>query len=518
MPEQFFRLTKAQQREVERIVAVFEYAWTLGRRPEIWEHLPTEGGEVRKAVLVELVHIDLENRSRAGEHPRVEDYVSKYPELAVDPRLLESLAGGGGDAPLPCVELEVIDGPHRGQKFKFDSHASLLAGRADLAQLKLSKDLHFSRHHFRLEVNPPRAQLIDLDSRSGTFVNGNRIREVALATGDVISGGRTKICVSVTGTVAIAAHDMPTVIQTNQNDSETAGDDRPAPAAPALPPDAAERVPGYELQQELGQGAMGIVYRALQKSTGRMLAVKLMKPNVVPSVDRLRLFVREASILSKLKHRNIIRFYEMGTAGSGEFFVATEFVETVSLATLLAGKTTPVRVKAICGIACHVLDALRYAHETGLVHRDIKPTNILLSMKTGKLQAKLGDFGLAKNYAEAGFSDMTNDGDMRGSPAYLCPEQIVNARYATPACDIYSLGVTLYQMFSGRLPFEVAPGASVLRAILESSPVPLQQHCPDLPAEVLAVVHRALEREPEHRFRSAADMYDACAPLCKIRA
>jgi serine/threonine-protein kinase len=514
MPAQLFHLSKAQQREIGNLVADFEAAWVEGRNPEIATHLPTVGGDIRSAALLELVRLDVEYRQRAGQQPLIDEYLADFPELALDVRALDSLAEFAAGPDPPRVELEVISGPHQGTRFEFESHESLLAGRASIARLQLSKDRHFSRHHFRLEVSPPRIHLIDLDSRNGTFVNGNRVRQTALAPGDIISGGRTKIRVSVKGAAAEAAYNAPTVIgaETHEEDVATVDytalpESRTAPAAPV------QQVPGYELQCELGHGSMGIVYRARQKSSGKILAVKLMKPNAAPSFDSLRLFVREASILSKLKHRHIIRFYEMGTAAGGEFFVATEFVDVVALETLLAEKPVPFRVKVICGIACHVLDALKYAHETGLVHRDIKPSNILLSRETGKLNAKLGDFGLAKNYADAGFSDLTNDGDLRGSPSYLCPEQIVNARYATPACDIYSLGVTLYQMFSGRLPYEVPRGSSVLRAILESPPVPLRERCPELPGNVLSLVHKAIEKDPNARFRSAAEMYDACYPL-----
>lgn len=519
MLSHLFQLLAAQQQEVERIVSEFERAWTQRQNPEIATFLPAEG-PIRTPLLVELVHVDFEFRSRAGEQPRIDEYLARFPELGADPRALESLAPAAQMDDPPRVALEVISGPYQGAKFEFDKHESLLAGRAALAQLKLSKDLHFSRHHFRLEVSPPRVQLIDLDSRNGTFVNGQRIRQTALAAGDVISGGRTKIRVSVSGTAtAVNAREMPTVIGFCPIDSEVVVNFNSTASNEQSPPrEIVQTVPGYQLQHEIGQGAMGIVYRARQRSTGKILAVKLMKPSVAPSVERLRLFVREASILSKLKHRHIIRFFEMGTATSGEFFVATEFVDTVSLGAVMAGKPSPVRVKAICGIACHVLDALKYAHESGLVHRDIKPTNILLTQSSGKLNSKLGDFGLAKNYSEAGFSDMTNDGDMRGSPAYLCPEQIVNARYATPACDIYSLGVTLYQLFSDRLPYEVPRGSSVLKAILESPPVPLGERCPDLPEGVLAMVHRAIEKDPAMRFGSAAEMYDACNEFRRQRS
>ncbi len=290
------------------------------------------------------------------------------------------------------------------------------------------------------------------------------------------------------------------------------------PKSPAAPVDSKTRprtgphIPGYDIQEELGRGGMGVVYRAVQKSSGRVLALKVIKPAIAAGVEQMRLFVREASILSQLNHKHIIRFVGMGIV-EGEFFVATEYIDVVPLHRILDEQPLTYRVKVVCGIACHVLEALKYAHDLGLVHRDIKPGNILLSRAGHKLDAKLADFGLAKNYEDAGFSDMTADGDLRGSPVYMAPEQVNNARYAKPACDLYSLGVTMYEMLSGRLPFENSAGISLLRAIMEDAPVPLRKHCPQVPAELAAVVHRALAKDPAERFKSASKMHRALSPF-----
>jgi serine/threonine-protein kinase len=508
-----FRLPDAEQLQIEQLVARFEQAWIEGRQPAIETFLP-QTVPVREAALIELVHVDCEFRAKAGQAPDVDEYLTRFPELAADPRALADLADQRGRNDALRVTLEILTGPHQGEQFEIDRHQTLLAGRASVAQMRLNKDPHFSRHHFRLEVSPPRCQLIDLDSMNGTFVNGQRVRQTAIQPGDVISGGETQIRLSVSGTETASSFNEPTLIKFAEVDPQA--DESPVVMIQDTQDVHAEvtdrRIPGYLVQKELGRGGMGIVYRALQRSSGRILALKVMKPGAATSAERLRFFVREASILSQLNHPHIIRFFEMGTAGD-EFFVATEYVETVPLAQLLDQRPMEYRVKVVCGVACHVLDALKYAHEQGLVHRDIKPTNILLSRSSGKLQAKLADFGLAKNYEDAGFSEMTQDGEIRGSPAYLSPEQIANARYAKPPCDLYSLGVSMYQMFSGRLPYEVPRGGSILRAILEDPPVPLAERCPELPAELTALVHRALSKVPEERFASAAEMYDALYPF-----
>jgi serine/threonine-protein kinase len=412
------------------------------------------------------------------------------------------------------VVLEVAKGPHAGLKFEFDRHDTFLVGRSAEAHLSLSKDPHFSRNHFRVEVSPPRCYLVDLGSNNGTFVNGRKVLETFLADGDVISGGRTEIRVRVTDQPVKAGNGEETVLYPDDATPVPmpAAVLSPAAAAPVLSTPLRPQIAGYEIVSELGRGSMGVVYRANQKATGAAVALKLILPVHVTSPERLQLFVREASILSKLSHPYIIRFLEMGMVAD-QFFVVTEYVESILVQQILKNEPLPSRIRICCGIACRVLDALKYAHARGLVHRDIKPANILLSRQGRKLRTKLADFGLAKNYEDAGFSDMTTDSEARGSPAYMSPEQIVSSRYAKPSCDLYSLGVTIYQYLSGKLPFEASRGASILRAILEDPPPPLRQFAPEIPPELAAVVERTLAKEPADRFASAEEMYDALFPF-----
>jgi serine/threonine-protein kinase len=395
--------------------------------------------------------------------------------------------------------LEVTDGPQRGIRFQFNQHETLVAGRASTAQLRLQDDLHFSRYHFRLEVNPPMCYLLDLGSRNGTSVNGRKVKECFLKNGDVISGGRTKIRFAVTD-------ELPaTEIVESPGQSAEVG------AAPgevvATPLPSGLSIPGYDLVEELGRGTMGIVYRAVQKSNGQECAVKLLTPAQVGGEKSLQLFLREVSILSQLDHPRIVRFLGLGSTGRSAYF-AMEYVSSVPFERIVGNCSLRKKVQIVCGIACQVLEALEYAHGKELVHRDIKPANILLARRENKLSVKLADFGLAKSFTNAGLSEVTRDGDIRGSLAYMAPEQLINSRQARPSCDLYSLGATLYRYLSGENIFDFEEGPCKFLVVLEKSPIPLLDRCPNLPEELAAIIHKSLAKEPADRHGSAREMRD----------
>jgi serine/threonine-protein kinase len=153
-----------------------------------------------------------------------------------------------------------------------------------------------------------------------------------------------------------------------------------------------------------------------------------------------------------------------------------------------------------------ILSALEYAHARSLVHRDVKPGNILISKKDDKLVAKLADFGLAKQYTTAGMSQVTREGDVLGSLPFMSPDQFLNSREARPTCDIYSAGATLYWMLTGREPIPLEGHPCKFLAILESPPTPIREVNPAIPEGLANIVHRALEKTAEARFASAAEM------------
>ncbi len=536
--------------QFDKVCDRFEEAWNQGKRPTIEAYLSLVAPEQSPILLRALMEVELDLIRQQGKQADLHHYQQRFPdqgeivraafagrrsvredtsaECNVEVNLpLARLAPR--DAKVPCaaelplrsqaaVRLEVTDGPHQGLKIEFDRHDTFLVGRSRDAHLRLNNDPHFSRNHFRMEINPPDCYLIDLDSQNGTFVNGLKVQNAFLKDGDLISGGKTKIRFAAlhpthresleASTLAVPA--VPELrLQPNAH-SPVSHSASPAPA----PPVPIQSVPGYEVLWELGRGGMGVVYRAIRKATGSNVALKVIVPAHSVTSEALQLFLREASILSQLDHPRIVRFQEMGFA-AGQLYYAMDFVETVSPQEVWADRSSASRTRTACGILCQILDALAYAHAQSLVHRDVKPANILLTLAGRKLRSKLADFGIAKNYVNAGFSELTQEGEARGSLAFMPPEQIINSRDARPSCDIYSAGATLYQYLSGELPFDFSSRRSKFKIVLEEEPVPLSNHLPDLSRDLEAIVHRALAKNPSDRFPSAQAMRKALLPFAR---
>lgn len=399
--------------------------------------------------------------------------------------------------------LVVHAGPLAGARFEFDRHETFLVGRAPDTHLTLSEDAHFSRHHFVLEVNPPQCLLRDLNSRNGTFVNGRRVTQALLKHGDEISGGKTRMRVELEAT----PRELKDVAATPP---------APAPQPASMRDDSHvldfQPVPDYEVLSLLGQGKMGTVYLARHRETDERFALKVITPESSVRPKVISLFLREVSVLSQLHHPRIVRLHDTGASGGMLYFVM-EYIETVDVHEVLAGRSEAFKTKTFCAIISQVLEGLAHAHARSFVHRDIKPGNILLSRVGKSLHVKVADFGLAKNYMNAGLSGMTVEGELLGTCAFMAPEQILNARDSKPTVDIYSAGASLYQFLANQYPHEYTRDQHPLATVLEEDAVPLTTRAPHIPAELAAIVHRSLARRPEDRFQTAEEMRDALAPF-----
>jgi hypothetical protein len=254
---------------------------------------------------------------------------------------------------------------------------------------------------------------------------------------------------------------------------------------------------GFRLIEMIGAGGMGRVYKAYDEGLDRFVAVKVL-PAAAEAVDPAasERFLREARAMAKLKHRNLISIYGVGEEGGVRYF-AMELVASGSLSDRV--KAGPVPLEEVWKIAAQVISALALVHRAGLVHRDIKPGNVLMD-EGGR--AVLTDFGLAKDEAAPG---VTAAGMVMGTPEYLSPEQC-EGRTATSQSDIYAVGVMLFQMLTGRLPFRGKSVISILRDHVET-PVPrIQELRPDAPAAQVAVVMRCLEKSPAARYAGLPEM------------
>ena len=324
------------------------------------------------------------------------------------------------------VRLDVTAGPHAGKSFTFDRHDTFLVGRSKDAHFQLAHDdPYFSRRHFVVEVNPPRVRVLDLKSRNGTHVNGNRVATAELNDGDTIKAGHTIITITVPQP---GPDDIHTFVEPTAGWLATQTHSGSAPAAD-IPGDAdtIAAVPGYRLGAELGRGAMGIVYRAVRLSDNTPAAVKTIKPTAGADHKAVDRFVREARLLGGLRHPNVVGFLDAGEAGE-QLFIAMELIEGTDAGKLLKAKgklAVPVAVRLVC----QALAGLGAAHNAGIVHRDVKPANLLVGKSAdGKRVVKVADFGLARAYEESQLSGVTMQGDVGGTPVYMAPEQVTHYR------------------------------------------------------------------------------------------
>ncbi len=255
----------------------------------------------------------------------------------------------------------------------------------------------------------------------------------------------------------------------------------------------------YRIDSELGRGGMGVVYRGTQVTLDRTVAIKMLPAHLADGDNRER-FRREALTLARLAHPNIIHIYDVEDQ-DGHSFIMMEHVGGGSLGDQMSPGTTFSAARCV-EIFSPILSALHAAHLAGIVHRDIKPDNILF---TASGRPKLTDFGVA-HMRDAG--SKTRTGVMLGTPYYMSPEQ-AQGRRVTAAADLYAVGVVLYEMLSGGVPFTGEDPLSVALKHVQEPPRPLAELRPDLPAELCALVHRALEKDPTARFHSAAAMQDA---------
>jgi WD40 repeat protein len=281
-------------------------------------------------------------------------------------------------------------------------------------------------------------------------------------------------------------------------DRLTESDTSPRSKVPQ-PPGDARRVGNYDLLEELGRGGMGVVYKARHLHLNRVVALKMILAGDHAGAQELARFRAEAEAAARLQHPNIVQIHEIGEHEGRPFF-SLEFVEGVTLAKSLAGAPLPARRAA--QLVETLARAMDHAHQCGVVHRDLKPANILVAADG---TPRVTDFGLAKRLdVDAG---PTRTGAVVGTPSYMAPEQARgDARQVGPAADIHALGAILYELLTGRPPFQGATPLDIVRQVLDSEPVQPARLYPGLPRDLETICLMCLRKEPDRRYASALEL------------
>ncbi|MDQ2664542.1 MAG: serine/threonine protein kinase [Gemmatimonadota bacterium] len=261
----------------------------------------------------------------------------------------------------------------------------------------------------------------------------------------------------------------------------------------------------YELDCEIGRGGMGIVYRAKDRGLKRLVAIKLLPPELAFRSEIKSRFLREAETAAQLSHPNIVPIYTVHEQNGLVFFVMA-YISGDNLAKRLHERGV-LTIDETRKILREVGDALAYAHERGVVHRDIKPDNILLDAVTGR--PMVTDFGIARAMDSSGDSRLTATGMAIGTPAYMSPEQAAGDREIDGRSDLYSLGVLGYQMLTGEPPFSAGSTPAMLVKHISEVPIPVQQRRSDVPTDMARTVMMLLEKDPKNRFPSASALVAA---------
>jgi len=256
----------------------------------------------------------------------------------------------------------------------------------------------------------------------------------------------------------------------------------------------------YELEDEVGRGGMGIVYCARDRRLKREIAIKVLPPELSFRADIRQRFLREAETAAQLNHPNIVPIYTVEEKDNLVYFVMA-YIKGDNLGVRLQqhGPMPPVEVRRILR---EVAEALAYAHNRNVIHRDIKPDNIIIDEETGR--AMVTDFGIARALTDTGDSRLTATGMAIGTPAYMSPEQSAGDKAIDGRSDLYSLGVVGYQMLCGQTPFVASNTPSMLVKHLSERPIPVDERWPDLPPDLSRAVMMCLEKDPADRFPNAA--------------
>ncbi len=436
-----------------------------------------------------------------------------------------------------AVVIRVTSGPHAGQEYLIDRRQTFMVGRSSRVHFPMTKDLLLSREHFRIENQPPVCHLADLGSTNGTKVNGLRVERVMLRDGDVITAGDSAFVVTFDesvdygeslATCAGCGKRIPIEEQAdarNPPSSDRLSDEGPYPW---LCPDCRARRlkyphthPDYLIEEWIGGGGMGEVFRARQLSKNRPVAIKMMSATSTVGEKANSYFRREIEVLRDLLmpggqgHPSIVAFYEIFEIDA-QLQLVMEYVAGKNALEWTRELKGPMPFYSAAQIGRHLLSALDYAHSKGYVHRDVKPSNLLVMGPPHRPRVKLTDFGLAKSFDESeSYTTLTRQGDVGGSIGFISPDHIRDFREVREPADIYSAGATLFYLLTNRYPYlgfdPRQPGSYEI--ILQHPPLPLRAFRPDAPEGLERILLKSMQKQPRDRWKSAQAMAEALRPF-----
>lgn len=391
----------------------------------------------------------------------------------------------GGETLPSEVCLRIVKGPHSGRELKFSESASLLVGRGEDARLVLAGDQRCSRLHCRFEISPPCCSVIDLKSTNGTLVNGKRVDRADLHDNDTVQIGSTRIRVHIQkGTTEEPVEE--------------------APMATYNPMMHAPEITGYDIENQIGHGRFGVVYAGIERLSQRPVAIKVLCDTASPSNDEIQQFVHEASVSVRLRHSRIVETIDFGMQDGAPYLVLDR-ISTIEIRQYLRTLNIRQRCLEAARLTACMLEGLEFAHQHGIIHRDIKLSNLLFYREEAEVNLKISDFGLALKAATSYKSQQA----VCGTAAYMAPEMISDSAGASPLSDVYAAGVCLYQLISDRRPHEANKLTKLLFMILNEPGTPIRERVPEVPPSLAAIVEKSTARRLRDRYHSAEEMRKA---------
>ena len=394
--------------------------------------------------------------------------------------------------------LKILQGPGVGQVLSIPPGQPLSFGRSSGADFAFEDPL-LSRKHCAVEVRGELCRIVDLQSRNGTYVNGQQIGAVLLHPGDRIKIGGVVLEVSTD------PH-PPGPARTSfagGSPGETAAMEDPEPEV---------TVEGFELTRRLEVTSFGATYLARQLLMDRCVVLKTIETGPETDQVALRRFMREAKTGGRLSHPHIVELYDVNEQ-DGFLYIVTEYVEGYNLGKVLSERGgQPLQAVATLRALYEIGEALAYAHQQSIIHRDVRPHHVLVRARDRV--AKLQGFTLAKNLERA-VSVITADGESLGTPYYMPPEQVRSAKSADERSDLYAWAATTYHCLSGRLPLESRSYGEFIDKVFSTNPAPLQTLVPSCPRELSDLLGRCMERDREARPASMAAVLQALDPIMR---